>query len=152
MPLGIGDAERLDDAAGHVLVEGDGERERIGAGVGDAEHLADGRHAGLARAADTPMPSAKLKTRSGGFRSSDFEKRPAVAEFDDGVAERTEHIGDGLHRDRGIELLVQVVGSIGRGRAVSGLRSTRSRFAWTAPTARDCDPPINARDADQTRA
>ena len=47
--LGHGDAERFDDAPRHVLVERDGERERVGAGVGDAEHLADGRDAGLAR-------------------------------------------------------------------------------------------------------
>ena len=39
----------------HVLVERRGQRQRVGAGVGDAQHLQDGRHPRLAR---RPTPCA----------------------------------------------------------------------------------------------
>ena len=87
MPFGTVTPSDSDDAASHVLVERDRQRERVGAGVGDAEHLADGRDASLAGAADRRVPSAKLKTRSGGFFRNGFDERAAVAEFHDGVAE-----------------------------------------------------------------
>src|SRR5262249_19166806 len=107
----------LHELARHVLVECDGESERVGAGVGDPEHLAEGGNASLARAPDAG-PFREVEDEIRRLAEECLDQWLAVPEVTDGMAHLTKDRGDGADRDGGVELFVEVVRCTGRERAV----------------------------------
>jgi hypothetical protein len=98
-----GQPARGDDALGEVLVERQRERQRVGAGAGHPEHLADRGHLGLAAAAGKPLRDVEDEVRRGGEHP--LQEAAAEAESLHGVAGVGEHPGERVDRGRGVELL-----------------------------------------------
>ena len=95
-------------ALGTILVERDSQRQRIRAGIGNAQHLEHGRHAGLARAsAAGPLGKVEHQVRPRAFEQA-VQQRLAVAEQIDLVAQALEHLGNRLHGFQGVEFFVLV--------------------------------------------
>ena len=110
-PAGHDYAGGGDQALGAIFIEGDGQGERVGAGVGDAEHLQHGGDAGLARPADAlALGEVEDEVRRVGQES--LQQLPAVAQLDRVMAQPPQHRGDALDGGRAIELLLKVVGQV----------------------------------------
>ena len=106
-----GDAGGLHEPLGAILVERDGQGERIGAGVRNAEHLQHGGHAGLARPADA-LTLGEVEHEIGCVGQQSCKQLPAVAQLHDLMAQRLQHRGDGLDGGGAVEFFLEIVGDV----------------------------------------
>ena len=103
------DADGMHQPFGTILVERDGTGERIGAGIGDVQHLQDGGHARLARAADA-LALGEIEDEIGRVAQQACQHLPAVAELLNLMPQASEHRGNGLDGHGTVELFLKVVG------------------------------------------
>ena len=113
-PIGRGQAGAADQLLGARFVERDGQRERIGTGVGNAQHFQESRHPCLARAPDA-MPLGEVEHQIGpGAVEQPLDQRRAISQKLDFVPQRFQRGGQALDRLGGVELLLGVVGPAGK--------------------------------------
>ena len=90
---------------GELLVQGDGQRVGVGAGVGDAQLVEERRVEGLAKPPPPPLGGVEDEVRAVGLEPRDGARgRPGDLDAFQPVAESLDGSGQGVDRLGGVEL------------------------------------------------